>query len=388
VRAGALAWPAKPVTAAWRHPPPWEVPLRPPVVVVAVLALMALLVGCAAQAQQPTGVPTSVVAPPPTRVAPTVPTPMASVQPGPLRALVTVPRGAWSVAVAPRLRRAYVTSRESDVVSYVDLEQNRVVQAVTVGPDPHNLVVDEDAGRVYVTLHGGTSTLRGDAVAVLDALDGSVIAKWPTGPFPAQIDIDPGLGRLYVVNEGDSTVSVLDTADGSLVRHVKMPGQAMDVAASTGSGRAYVTTWLGAGLVAIDGRTAEVVAQTPLGQMPLRVAVNSRTERVYAADGQAPGADRGELWTVEGRTGATASRPLGALPLAVAADPEGDEVLVADARMGTLAVLDGTGQELRWLGAVGAAPHTVVASRALGRAYIVLSGQNALGVLDWPPGGR
>jgi hypothetical protein len=53
--------------------------------------------------------------------------------------------------------------------------------------------------------------------------------------------------------------------------------------------------------------------------------------------------------------------------------------------MGTLAVLDGTGQELRWLGAVGAAPHTVVPSHALGRAYMVLSGSNALGVFDWPP---
>jgi YVTN family beta-propeller protein len=319
---------------------------------------------------------------------PTVPTPQASVEPALPRALVPMPRGAWSVAVAPRLRRAYVTSREADTVSFVDLDQNRVDQAVTIGPDPHNLVVDEAAGRVYVSLHGGTSSLRGDAVAVLDALDGTVLAKWPTGPFPAQIDIDPTLGRLYVVNEGDSTVSLIDTADGSVVRQVKMPGQAMDVAASPASGRAYVSTWTGGGLITLDGRTGDILAQTPVGPMPLRVAVNPRTERVYAADGKAPGADRGELWTIDGRTGATASRPLGALPLAVAVDAEADEVVVADARMGTLALLDGTGQDLRWLGAVGVAPHTVVPSRALGRAYVVLSGQNGLGVLDWPPAGR
>ena len=168
---------------------------------------------------------------------------MASVAPASVRALAPAPPGAWAVAVAPSLRRAYVTSRESDTISIVDLAQNRVDKAVIVGPDPHNVVVDEAAGRAYVTLHGGTSTPRGDALAVLDALEGTVLAKWPSGPFLAQIDLDSRLGRLYVVNEGDSTVSLLDTADGSILRHVKMPGQATDVAASLASGRAYVTIW-------------------------------------------------------------------------------------------------------------------------------------------------
>ncbi len=351
------------------------------------LLVAALALGCDAAARPVDAPPTATLGAPSVPVTVVPPTPMATVVPAPVRALVPVPRGAWAVAVAPRLRRAYVTSRDSDTVSLIDLDQNRVDRAVTIGPDPHNLVVDEDAGRVYVTLHGGTSTLRGDAVAVLDALEGTVLAQWPTGPFPAQIDFDAKLGRLYVVNEGDSTVSLLDTADGATVHRVKMPGQATDVAASPASGRAYVTTWISGGLVVVDGRGGDILAQVPAGQMPLRVAVNPRTERVYAADGTAPGADRGYLWTIDGRSGAAASRPFGALPLGVTADAEADEVLVTDARLGTLAVLDGSGQELRWLGAVGAAPHSIVVSRALGRAYVVMSGANALAVLDWPPPG-
>ena len=66
--------------------------------------------------------------------------------PAVVRALVPVRRGAWAVAVAPGLRRAYVTSRESDTVSIIDLDQNRVEKSVSVGPDPHNLVVDEGGG--------------------------------------------------------------------------------------------------------------------------------------------------------------------------------------------------------------------------------------------------
>jgi len=82
-----------------------------------------------------------------------------------------------------------------------------------------------------------------------------------------------------------------------------------------------------------------------------------------------------------------ADRPLGAVPLGVAVDPDSDEVLVTDARLNTLTVLDGAGQVVKWQGVIGPAPHTIVPVRALGRAYVVLSGQNALGVLDWPPRG-
>ncbi|HEY7062459.1 MAG TPA: YncE family protein [Chloroflexota bacterium] len=302
----------------------------------------------------------------------------------PLRALVSVPNGAWAVAVAPSLRRAYVTSRESDAVTFVDLDQNRVEQTVTIGPDPHNLVVDEAAGRLYVTLHGGTSALRGDAVAVLDATTGAVLAKWPTGPFPAQIDLDPNLGRLFVVNEGDSTITVLDTQSGAEVQRIGVAGSGTDVAVSPPTGHVYVTTWPARLLVTLDGRTGETLAQTPLGQMPLRIAVNPVTERVYVGDGTTPGADRGELWTVDGRTQVATSRRLGWLPLGIGVDPEGDTVLATDARLGLLSVLDGTGQEIRWQGAVGAGPHTIVPSRALGRAYVVISATNTLGVLDWP----
>jgi DNA-binding beta-propeller fold protein YncE len=117
----------------------------------------------------------------------------------------------------------------------------------------------------------------------------------------------------------------------------------------------------------------------------LRLAVNPGTERVYVADGTAPGAEQGELWTLDGRGGAATSRPLGPLPMGVAVEPETGDVLVTDARRGTLAVLHPTGREMKWQGQVGAAPHGLVASRALGRAYVVLSGPNSLAVLDWPP---
>jgi YVTN family beta-propeller protein len=271
-------------------------------------------------------------------------------------------------------------------VTVVDLLASQVVATLSMGKDPHNVAVDEAANRVYVTLHGGSE--RGDAVAVLDAADGRLLATWPTGPFPAALALNPVPGRLYVQNEGDNTLTVLDTHSGAEVARLSMPGIPTDLAVSSGSGRVYAPNWVANTLVTVDGQTNSVVGQAALGPMPWRVAVNPRTERVYVADGTSPGADQGSLYTVEGWNGTVDSRALGAVPLGVAVDPGTQEVLVTDARLGTLSVLDETGQQVRWQGVVGPAPHTVVPVRALGRAYVILSGQNALAVMEWPPRDR
>jgi YVTN family beta-propeller protein len=336
----------------------------------------------------PTGAPailSSVGAGPPVSPAQTpvvADSPMAS---GVLGA-VPAGRGAWSVAVSEPLRRAYVTNREEDTVTVVDLVANQVVATLPMGSDPHNVAVDETANRVYVTLHGGAE--RGDAVAVLDAADGRLLATWATGPFPAALALNPVAGRLYVQNEGDNTLTVLDTRSGAEMGRVSMPGILTDVAVSSGSGRVYAPNWITNTLVTLDGQNHSVVGQAAIGPMPWRVAVNPRTERVYVADGTSPGADQGSLYTVEGWDGAVQGRALGAVPLGVAVDPATQEVLVTDARLGTLSVLDENGQQVRWQGVVGPAPHTVVPARGLGRAYVILSGQDALAVLEWPPRDR
>ena len=341
--------------------------------------LLAVLGACSA--------PASRAADAPSRTASSQPAPSGdpSVQTAPIRAIVPTGRGAWALAVAPGLRRAYVTNREADTVTFVDLDRNVAAATVSIGPDPHNVVVDEASARVFVTLHGGTSTLRGDAVAVLDAVEGTVLATWLAGAYPAQLALDLQLGQLYVVNEVVNLLTVLDMATGAILGQIPMPGNPTDVAVSAGSGRVYVSDWIARQVVVLDGRTRELVAQVAVGSMPLRLAVNSATERVYVADGTAPGADQGELWTLDARGGAAGIRPLGTLPMGVAVEPETGDVLVTDARRGTLAVLDPAGREMKWQGQVGAAPHGVVASRALGRAYVVLSGLDSLAVLDWPP---
>ncbi len=305
--------------------------------------------------------------------------------PARVRAVLAVPQGAWAVAVAPALRRAYVTSREADAVTLIDLDREAVAGTVRVGPDPHNVVVDAPSQRVFVTLHGGTSPARGDAVAVLDALRGAVLAIWPAGDFPAQLALDPTLHQLYVVNERANTLTILDLADGTLLAQLPMPGNPTDVAASPASGRVYVSDWIARQVVVIDGRAREIVGQFAVGSMPLRLAVDPARERAYVLDGTAPGAGRGEIWTLDLARETVERRPLGTLPLGVTVDATTGDIIVTDAQRGTLTVLDADSQTVRWEATVGAAPHGVVISRTLGRAYVVLGGSNSLAILDWQP---
>ncbi len=220
---------------------------------------------------------------------------------------------------------------------------------------------------------------------MFDAIALTLLATWPAGDFPAQLALDPGLRQLYVVNEGANTLTVLDLDHGAMLARIPMPGNPTDVAVNPNDARVYVTDWLARQVVVVDGRTRELVAPLPVGSMPLRIAVDQAMQRLFVVDGTAPGADRGELWTIDVRSGATSRLPLGALPMGVAVDPDSHEVLVTDARRGTLTLLDPTGQQVRWEAALGVAPHTVVPSRTLGRAYVVLGGASSLAILAWPP---
>lgn len=203
-------------------------------------------------------------------------------QPGeaPVLARVGVGRGAWSVAVSARLRRAYVTNRQDDTLSIVDLDTFQIVATTRVGSDPHNVIVDDAAGRAYVTLHGAYG-VRADAVAVVATDSGALLATWPTGPFPAALNLDPGLGRLFVLSEGDNSVTVLDVQDGRSVARIDVPGNAMDLAVDAARARVYVASWLANVLLSYDTASLQQVGETALGPMPLRLAVGARAERVY-----------------------------------------------------------------------------------------------------------
>ncbi len=75
-------------------------------------------------------------------------------------------------------------------------------------PFPYCCVLDEEKGRLYVSLWGQA------AVAVIDTAAFQVVARWKVEEHPNEMLLSKDGSRLFVANANRNTVSVLDTATG------------------------------------------------------------------------------------------------------------------------------------------------------------------------------
>lgn len=92
-------------------------------------------------------------------------------------------------------------------------------------PFPYGVVVDDRAGRVYVSLWAKATVL------VLDDRTGAEIARWPVGDHPNEMVLSAD-GRLFVAEANRNTVSVVRVKDGQVLEQLC---SALDPAALPGS---------------------------------------------------------------------------------------------------------------------------------------------------------
>jgi YVTN family beta-propeller protein len=102
--------------------------------------------------------------------------------------------------------RLYAANGESDTISIIDTEANRVIKTLSVarpgdkykGSIPNSLALSPDENTLYVTLAGE------NAVAVIDLKTGKVSGRIPTGWWPNSVSVSPNGQTLYVVNAKDN----------------------------------------------------------------------------------------------------------------------------------------------------------------------------------------
>ena len=97
-----------------------------------------------------------------------------------------------------------------------------------IGEDsyPYGLVLDEDKGRLYVSLWGKAE------VAVVDVKTFKVVERWKSEEHPNELLLARGGKTLYCANANRNTVTVFDTATGKAVETI---GTAIDPKAPSGS---------------------------------------------------------------------------------------------------------------------------------------------------------
>lgn len=120
------------------------------------------------------------------------------------RAVTRIPVGSQpnKMMLSADERLLYVANGNSDSVSVIDTNLNKVVRTISLsrpgdkykGANPNSLAQSPDGQTLYVTLGGE------NAVAVVDLRRSQVTGRIPTGWYPNSVSVSQDGKRLYVVN--------------------------------------------------------------------------------------------------------------------------------------------------------------------------------------------
>ena len=117
-------------------------------------------------------------------------------------------KGTYGVAVDTRSKLLYVTNRNENTVSVIDISASdpsafKEIARLAVGALPEGVAFDTGRGVAYVG-NSGENT-----VSLIDGGKLSVFATLVVGPSPKAVVVDPATGRVYVPTNTDNLVRVI-----------------------------------------------------------------------------------------------------------------------------------------------------------------------------------
>ena len=332
----------------------------------------------------------------------------------------TIPVGpaggaASAIAIHPATHLAYMTNWENDNLTVVNADTCDLVATIPVGGYPRDVAVNPVTNRIYVAVSGdrvvrvldGTthqfvgiidapacrhlavnavtnrvyvSNELSHKVNVHDGKTGALLGSVSGEHDPAAFTVDPVTNRVYFVDRRG--LWVLDGASNTIIgsRLVSDTAQVWPnrIAVNPSSGRVY-TAWWGPnwhGYVdVLDGATLQLVTTLDVGYRCDGLAVDSTTNRVYAA-----------AQTLRIYDGATNTELARADYIAVpggptAVVPGGNRVCVACSN-GRFVAVNGTTGQVLGSRLLAVSPSDVAANAATHRAYSANYFGRSVSVID------
>jgi YVTN family beta-propeller protein len=190
------------------------------------------------------------------------------------------------VCVTPDGARAYVSNRDDNSLTVVDLDALSVAATITdpALKSPEGLTVSPDGKRLYVALSGQ------DAVLVLATDTHKPIKQIPTaGKTPMRLLLSPDGHTLWVANDDSSSVSVIDTTKDVVVATIPTGMRPRGMALTPDGKFLRVANVVSDTITFADAATSKVLGNAGLGHAPQRIVVDPDGQIAYAT-GRAMGA--------------------------------------------------------------------------------------------------
>jgi len=281
---------------------------------------------------------------------------------------VKVGAGPVAIAVDSRNGNAYVANAGDGTVSVIDGKADAVTATLPVGSHPYSIAADSTAGKIYV------SRTYSDQLTIIDASTNSFTGV--KAGSPDLIAVNAKTSTVYLLGYEGGDLTVFEGTDRSF-RKTSVGMHAWGMALNEETGALYIAK-PGDAEVAVLNAGMTKPTMIPAGRIPCSVAVNSRTNTIYAVNY----ADN-SLTVIDGAKGLTvAAIPVGNRPQAVLVDPQHDLVFVANTLGNSVTVIDGSNNRVLSTMNAGKAPFALAINPVSGKLHVANEDKTSFTILD------
>lgn len=197
------------------------------------------------------------------------------------RVVATIPgiAGVHGVLVVPALHRLYASATDDNELTVIDTATLRVLAHVRTGEYPDGIAYDPDTHEIYVSNEvAGTDT-------VVDAIQNTVVTTVDLGGEVGNTQYDPDSRRILVAVQGRDDLAAVDPATHQASARFPLPGcrHPHGLLVDPAVQRAAVACDENATLLLLALPGVQKVAETPVGDTPDVLALDSSNQHLYVA---------------------------------------------------------------------------------------------------------
>jgi YVTN family beta-propeller protein len=185
--------------------------------------------------------------------------------------LTEIPVGNSPVGIGTNLAAnwIYVASMDSKTISVIDPIVNKVRQSLKYASSPYDIIVNPHTNRVYV------SDLGKDSVLVLDGNSNTLITSVPVGSKPSGLAINTQTDTIYVSNFRNNSVSVINGTSNKIETDIKVGDSPVGIAVNPRTNKIYVNNLIDNSVSVINGTTNKLLKNISLEPAILASGVNN-----------------------------------------------------------------------------------------------------------------
>jgi DNA-binding beta-propeller fold protein YncE len=168
--------------------------------------------------------------------------------------------GVHGIALAPELKRGFISNGKADTATIFDLNTLKVLGRVRTGANPDAILYDPAAKRVF-TFNG-----RSHDATVFDAVSAKVLGTIALGGKPEFAAAD-GRGRVYVNIEDTSEIVEIDSRELAVLKRSSLKPCEEPTGMAIDAGHRRIFSGCHSKVMAVlDADTGTVIAFVPIGE--------------------------------------------------------------------------------------------------------------------------